>query len=517
MRLHKKAIVYSALVLSLSSMVLQLLGFLYRIVLSRIAGAQTVGNLSLLMSVYSVIMSATLSGITMAVSRLSSERDALGDQKGVQTLVKTAIVLFLLVLAILSVPFVHLSAPIGQAVFKDDACGVALILLIPCLFLTGFENIFKNCFYGIKFLCAPITSELLEQTVRILAAAVLLLRFRPDGAASSTVLIVCAMIVSELFSSLTLFIFYRYRMRRRKSVPRLFNDESPSAFSFVKTIGIIALPISAAGIANNLISALSNILIPNRLIVSGMTATEAVTAFGTMSGMTMPMLMLPSAFIFPLTTVLVPRLARGIALSNRADVQRKTAKAIHVTGLLAAPFAAVLVPLGPVIAQLLYHDPAAGYNLLPLAVANLFCFYQIITASILNGIGEQKKASSNVLFTGIIELVLIWIFVGNPRFQMNGFVIGHLVSSVIGALFNFVSTMQCTGIHLRFRNWFVTPVLCSTLAGMTAWLLFGAFEGALFSLTSSLVFACLGALIVYLLALQFMGTNLIKYLRSILS
>ena len=49
----------------------QLVGFGYRIALSRLVGAETMGLYQLIMPVYSTLMSLTAIGLTVAVSTLS--------------------------------------------------------------------------------------------------------------------------------------------------------------------------------------------------------------------------------------------------------------------------------------------------------------------------------------------------------------------------------------------------------------------------------------------------------------
>lgn len=61
-RLNKNCIFYHCLLLSTSSVVLQLLGFGYRILLGRLAGAQAIAVYNLVMSAYNVVLSCTLTG-----------------------------------------------------------------------------------------------------------------------------------------------------------------------------------------------------------------------------------------------------------------------------------------------------------------------------------------------------------------------------------------------------------------------------------------------------------------------
>ena len=94
-RLNKNSIFYHCLLLSTSSVVLQLLGFGYRILLGRLAGAQAIAVYNLVMSAYNVVLSCTLTGVALSVSRIASGYQALGEGRSIVRLIRTALILFL--------------------------------------------------------------------------------------------------------------------------------------------------------------------------------------------------------------------------------------------------------------------------------------------------------------------------------------------------------------------------------------------------------------------------------------
>ena len=101
------------------------------------------------------------------------------------------------------------------------------------------------------------------------------------------------------------------------------------------------------------------VLIPRILMHSGVGYDAAMEEFGVLSGMTMPMLMLPSAFLSPLITVLSPRFSAGNALDDRGMIRRKAAKALHVVGLIGFPSMALMLVAGRQLGMLLYQNEKA--------------------------------------------------------------------------------------------------------------------------------------------------------------
>lgn len=76
MKLDRTSMLYGTLILTGTSIVSQFLGFVYRILLSRLIGAEVMGLYQLIMPVFSVIMALTAVGLTVAVSNLSSQYHA---------------------------------------------------------------------------------------------------------------------------------------------------------------------------------------------------------------------------------------------------------------------------------------------------------------------------------------------------------------------------------------------------------------------------------------------------------
>ena len=170
----------SALFLTALAAVSQGLSFCYRVALSRLVGAEVMGLYQLLMPVCSVLLSLTAVGLTAAMSNLSSQYLALGNGKGVAQTRRMCLTALGVGLLPVSAAVVAFYDPISVYLLGDARTQLGLILLLPCVALTGVENIHKHFFYGTGVVRPPAVVELMEQFIR--AAAVLGL-FLPGPAA----------------------------------------------------------------------------------------------------------------------------------------------------------------------------------------------------------------------------------------------------------------------------------------------------------------------------------------------
>ena len=192
-----------------SNLLLQALGFAYRVFLGRVGGAGAMGLFHLVMPAYAVIMSLTFSGITTAVTGLTSRHLAMGRTEDNARLVRLALGLFFLAFAVVALPVALGSEWLASTVLGDGRTRVALLIMLPCLLLTGVENIFKGHFYGVDNVRLPVVSDQMEQIVRIGTVLALFLLVPARTAGGATALILLGMTVSELFSSSFLALRYR--------------------------------------------------------------------------------------------------------------------------------------------------------------------------------------------------------------------------------------------------------------------------------------------------------------------
>ena len=510
MKIGKQSVFYNAFFLCLSSIGLQLIGFLYRIGLSRFGGAEVMGMYQLIMPAYSVIMSFTMSGLTLAVSRLCAQYQAAGDAACVRGTVRFAQLVFLCLFACAAIPVCLFPDILAGVVLGEKKIKGALLLLLPCLFLTGFENIFKSCFHGIKYILPPIVSELTEQIVRTIAGLGLLLVLCPSDPGMATAMIVLGMVISEVFSVTILLLFYK---RAKRSVLPGQRGSSKIPKDMFRRVAAIAVPVSSAGLLNNFLSSATTVLIPNRLIAAGISPQQAMSSFGVMVGMTMPLLMLPTAFIHPLNTVLLPRFSQYSAKSNEAQTRRKTGKAIQVTSILTAVSMAIMLPVGEVLAQLIYKNPSAGEHIFPLAAATFLTFYHITTGSILNGIGMQKQASISIVVTGVSEIAFTWLTVGTMR--IGGYALACIGSELVGVAMNFYWVIQGAKIKIQWKNWFITPFLAGAVSGCSARLLFVFLSQSSSQPIWAVLISVFAAFGIFLMCLSFLGIDFFRYLKTL--
>lgn len=495
-----------ALLLTALSTVSQALGFGYRVVLSRLVGAEVMGLYQLIMPVSSVIMSLTAVGLTSAVSNLTSQYLALGNRKAADQTIATCLKFFFLLLLPVGAVVIFGSDAISVHLLGDARTRLGLILLVPCAALTGVENCHKHFFYGSGIVRPPAIVELMEQFVRTFAVIALLLLFLPQYPERVVGLIVAGMVICEVFSSCTLVVLYR-----RRRGPLTGRGEEGRIRR--RRVAAIALPVGLNALLGNLLGAANSTLIPQKLVEGGVERSAAMSQFGVVCGMTMPMLSLPIVFLGALNLVLVPRLARACALNRPEECGRLVSQAISAVSMLTLPSMAFMVVVGPDLGRAMFRQDGVGEYLLPLACVMAMSCGTSVLASSLNGVGRQRTVAGISLLGGVVQMGFTLALVPLSGVGMAGYVAGAVISTALELGLCLWQIVRATGLRLQPFRWMAAPGLAALLAGLTGNLLFRILmDSGLEAVPAGL--GTLGfILVLYLAALQAQGVRVREILR----
>lgn len=460
MKLQHGGLLYSTAILCASNLGLQGLGFLYRIGVSRLAGAEGLGVYQLVYSVYAVIHAACLSGLTMACSRMSAELSASGRIGAVGRLAGTAARVFaLLVAGCAAVLFLGRDEIAGH-ILGDERTAVVFPVMLICLLLTGVENIVKALCIGLNRVEWAASAELTEQVVRIGAVLMLLTLYGGGNYGHIAFLIFVGMSLSECVSAALLARVYAKQIR----VPKAARQPLPKRFG-TEFAGIV-IPVTGAAVVNNLLGSASSVILPQRLMLSGMAKAEAIAELGIISGMAMPLLILPVALISSVCTVIMPEISRSRARGDQHRIDVLTRKAVGVTGLLAIPITAVIVPLAPTLSRLFFGQVLSLKYLALLGVSTVLAYYQMVTAGLLNGMGAQWSAVGTGVLGECVQLALVWTLAARPSLGIYGYIWAQVFSAALVVACNLTRLCRLSMLRNALPRLFAVPLVC----GLTVFL-----------------------------------------------
>lgn len=462
MKIHSKSLLYGTLILAGANFFVRILGFAYRVFLSRMMGSEGMGLYQLVFPLYMIGITITVSGIPVAVSRLVSQRKAVGDQPGMKRILRISLALVFILSVVVSGLMLFNIEWLTTRILHEPRTRGALFILFPCITIVGIGAVLKGYFYGNQDVHPPALAEIWEQLVRMTLVLALFYVLPPLHEEEAAALAAFGMVIGELAS--LLYLHYCYHKSKRDAQ---ISRKTLSGKTILKEIFAIAAPVTATRLISTLMRSANSILILQRLMASGMSGSEAVSLFGVFSGMALPLLFLPFTIVSALSVVVIPNISENVMLENWADIQNKVSKAILITTLTAFPSMALLITLGPTLGTLLYNEPLVGKFLIPLALPMIFHSLQHTLSSVLNGLGKQNRAALHFIIGGLIQMGCTYFLVADPRFGIYGYIIGFILDSIVTFLLNLITVLRSIRLKFQFVEWLIKPGFAALLMGST--------------------------------------------------
>ncbi|MGE4282882.1 MAG: stage V sporulation protein B [Clostridia bacterium] len=509
MKINTKSLLYGTFVLTAANFFVRMLGFIYRVFLSRFIGAEGMGLVQLISPLYMVSITLTASGIPTAVSRLIAQQKAVNNISGIKkTLVISLSLAASISLCITCILYLSMDSVAGN-ILKDMRTIPSLFIFTPCIIIIALGAVLKGYFYGLKDIHPSALAEIIEQIVRMGLVLALLLWLPPLNIEISAAVVTFGMVIGELAS--LLYLHYCYYHSKQSTG---FKHTSQSSVSLIKNILAIAFPVTFTRLISSVMMAANSILIPQRLMTSGMNNHQAISTFGIISGMVLPLLFFPFTLTSALSVVIIPNISESVALKNWVNINDKISKSILITCLTAFPCMALLVPLAHPIGIAIYNQPDVGKYLVPLSCFIIFFCLQHTLGSTLNGLGKQNRAAVHFIIGGSIQILCTYFLVARPGFGIYGFIIGFILSSIIVSSLNFFTVIHIAKIKIRWIKWFGKPILAASVMGALVYDSYVSLTSCGMFYIYSLIIAAITGLLVFLLILIVLGYIPYSYIRN---
>lgn len=273
-----------ALLLTLTGIASRILGFFYRIFLSRTIGAEGLGVYQMVFPIYGICFSICAGSIQTAISRFTAaDRDRAG-----RTLFAGFIISFSLALGLAAV-IIRFSGFLASQVLMEPRCAPllpAMALAIPC---TSVHACLCGWYYGKEKVQVPALSQMVEQCIRIFTVFLIARIWEEQGRPVTVLAAVAGLVAGEAGSALFTLLSFLLFGSRKKDGPSVSGRPAPSSIlTAAAPLLAMALPLMGNRLVMNLLQSLEAILIPVRLELSGLSRPQALSVYGVLTGMALP-------------------------------------------------------------------------------------------------------------------------------------------------------------------------------------------------------------------------------------
>ncbi len=402
----------------------------------------------------------------------------------------------------------HFSGPLAEHVLMEPRCAPLLSVMafaIPC---TSIHACICGYYYGKGKVSVPAAAQLFEQMIRIftvfLLASICIEKNIPITVSLAVFGLVAGEAGSALFVLIFFLLFYEFHgnsnntysvdrssaqnSQRTKfashsnqnspsdaypqhensfNIPekhsfykssRQISDISYNLFSPMAALLALAAPLMANRLVLNLLQSAETIMIPERLTVYGLTRSQAVSTYGTLTGMAMPFVLFPSALVNSLAVVLLPVTARHQSAGNDSGIADGISMSFRYSLYLGIFCIGVFTVFGEALGLQIFKSQDAGSFIQILAWLCPFLYLATSSGSILNGLGKTKLTFFHHLVSLLVRISFVWF--GVPEFGIRACLWGMLASEMLLALLHILALRRIVSCDWNAWIFIGKPVFC---------------------------------------------------------
>lgn len=384
------------------------------------------------MSVYGFAITIALSGINLATTRIVAEEIAIGNIGNIKKVVRKCLMFSLLFSCIGSILLFTFAPLISTTWLHGKVSSVPFYIIAISLPFISMSSCINGYFAAVRNTIKPASDQILEQLLKVTLISLFLNHFMPCGLEYICISLILGNIISEILSFFYIYILYKFDRKK-------FNTYTPTKSFFEKRILQITIPVGLTSFIRSGLSTLKQILIPLGFEKHGNTCAQALTNYGLITGMAMPLVLFPNVIILTFSNLLIPEFAEFNARCEHLRIQRITKKILKYTFIFSIIIAFLLFIFSEHFSNLMYKTNSVSFYIKILAPLVPIMYIDNVVDAILKGLDKQI----NVLKINILDLItsIILIFFLIPQFGIMGYIFIIYFSELLNFILSY-STLR---------------------------------------------------------------------------
>ena len=428
--------------------------------ISRVIGAEGMGLFGLISTVYSFAVTFATSGISLTVTKLTSQ--AIGEgREGELSRILRAALFYVLLFSTVASAALFLGAPyFAAAILKDSRAAPSLRVLAFSLIPLAVSSALSGYFVGVRRISKNAIISILGQGARILITVLLLSRASGVSAEHGAYIISLVMTITELIVLVLSVIQYLTErhtrdMSREKHLPAVCH---------------MALPLALSAYIRSAFLTLEHALIPQKLRERGNSHEESLAAYGTLHGMALPLLLYPMSPLSSFAGLLVPEFSESLAKGEKERLTRIASEALNTTLKYSVVVLALIALFSEELGYAVYGSYEAGAYIAFLAPVIPLMYLDHVTDSILKGIGEQVYSMWVNITDSFLSVILVVILI--PRMGIIGYALVILIMEMYNFLLSIIRLYRRIPFKINPFSSLIRPLISSIAAALLTRALF---------------------------------------------
>lgn len=447
---RKMAFITGTLLLTSTGFICRILGFFYRIFMSRTIGAEGLGIYNMVHPIFSICFAVCAGSIQTALSQYVAANQTRG-----RAVFRTGLVIAMGMSFLLAWVIYGNAGFLAEKLLLEPRCAPYLPVMSVSVPFAALHACINGYYYGMQKARVPAFSQVAEQVIRMGAVFLIASIWLESGRQITVSLAVYGHLIGEtaVFTVFCLGFFPPCKdgdSRRAPAIPLSFGATAAPLMA-------LALPLMGNRLILNVLGSAEAIWIPNKLMSSGLTNSEALSVYGVLTSMALPFILFPSAITNSMAVLLLPTVAEAQADGNEARISSMISMSLRYSCYMGVLCIGIFTIFGNQLGVSVFHDQNAGTYITILSWLCPFMYLATTMGSILNGLGRTSSTFFQNVFAMVIRLAFVLFAI--PRYGILGYLWGMLVSELALALMSFLAVKRLVPFCWDTVNMIVKPVL----------------------------------------------------------
>lgn len=426
----------NGLVLTITALFTRSISMVFNIYVSNKIGSEAVGVFSLVMSVYMFFITLATSGLSLACTYLVSQQFAKNNYIEGLKAVKSCNLFGLLLGIGSSILIILFSNIISTNWLNNKVSPIPFYLIALGLPFIAVSSVINGYFSAVRKAYKSAISQVLELLVKIIISILLLKTFSLNSVETVCICLILADVISEIFSCTFICILYK--------IDKTFLNKRTkiTGISYKRKILNITLPVSITSYIRSGLSTLKEFIVPNRLVLFGLPYTLALSEYGRLTGMAMPVIMFPIVFISSFSSLLIPEFSSLLAKGYKKRILDVSHKIFIIASIFSLFITIIFILFANNISFAIYQNLECARHIKILSPLILLMYLDNIIDNMLKGLNRQYKVMLCNIYDLIITISLLYFLL--PIFGMVGFIICIYVSEIFNFIVSYLELRKAT-------------------------------------------------------------------------
>lgn len=441
--------------ISITSLVINTITMFFNIYISNKVGTEAIGVFSLVISVYMLAITIASSGVNLATTKIISEKLANDPNCNLKRISKQCLAISFFLGISASFIFIILAKIICTHWLHNKVSPTTIYFIAVALPFISMSSCINGYFCAVRKMYKSAFSQIVETIVKTLSIILLLNFFINKGVEYICLCLIIGDFISEVVSFI--FIYYIYNRDLNKLYSYRFNT------SCIKRFFNICTPVAFTSYIKSGLSTLKQMLIPVKLEESGSSCSEALSQYGVVNGMAMPVFMFPSVFINSFSNLLVPEITYFYEKKDFNKINKTISIIFKIAMCFSFCVFGIFINFSSEISFFIYNNNSVAFFLELLCPIVLFIYLDNIIDCILKGLNRQV----GIMLCNILDLFISisFICILLPIKGILGYVVVIFISEILNFSISLFQLKKATNFKFDYINWILKPcisVLAST-------------------------------------------------------